>query len=119
MNNLFKLSVILLILDSIFIYFTKNKFANQIQLVQNSPMEIDFYAAALTYVILIYVLNYFIIKENKNEKDAFLLGLCIYGVYELTTKSLLKNWSYETVIMDTLWGGILFSLTTYLLKMWK
>jgi len=46
--------------------------------------------------------------------DAFLLGLTIYAVYELTSMALLKKWSWLTVIMDTTWGGILFGLTTYL-----
>jgi len=56
----------------------------------------------------------FYYKDNKSIQDAFLLGIIEYGVYELTTKSLLKNWNYKTVIIDTLWGGILFSLTTYI-----
>ena len=117
MNSLVKSSIMLIILDSIFIYFIKGRFNNQIQLVQNSPMKIDFISAILTYILLIFALYYFIIKENKSEKDAFILGFCIYGVYELTTKSLLEKWSYETVIIDTLWGGVLFCLTTYLIKL--
>jgi uncharacterized membrane protein len=82
-------------------------------------MQIDFIAAILTYVLLIFAVYYFIIQQNKNEKDAFLLGICIYGVYELTTKALLKNWSYKTVIIDTLWGGTLLSLTTFIVRSWK
>jgi len=74
----------------------------------------DYLSAALCYIFLIYGLYYFIIKDNKKINDAFLLGLFVYGVYELTNKSLLKDWSYKTVITDTLWGGVLFSLTTYL-----
>lgn len=45
--------------------------------------------------------------------EAFLLGLVIYGVYETTTYSVLKNWKISTVITDTLWGGVLFYLTTF------
>ena len=66
----------------------------------------------LCYVFIIFGLNYFIIQPHKNVQDAFLLGLVIYAIYELTTKALFKNWSYLTVILDTLWGGILFGLTT-------
>jgi len=42
----------------------------------------------------------------------FLLGIIIYSVYDLTSLALLKNWSVKTAIIDTLWGGILFTLTT-------
>ena len=44
--------------------------------------------------------------------DAFLLGIVIYGVYESTNYAILKNWNIKAVALDTLWGGILFALTT-------
>lgn len=34
-------------------------------------------------------------------------GLCVYGVYELTNYSILNNWSFKIVIIDTLWGTVL------------
>jgi uncharacterized membrane protein len=42
------------------------------------------------------------------------LGIVIYGVYEFTNLSLLKNWKVLTTILDTTWGGVLFASTTYL-----
>ena len=42
-----------------------------------------------------------------------ILGAVIYGVYEGTSYALLKNWKISTVIVDTLWGGVLFGLTTF------
>jgi uncharacterized membrane protein len=69
---------------------------------------------AITYVFLIFILEYFIISKKENYKTAFLLGLSVYAVYELTNYSLFKNWTILTVIIDTLWGGILFGLTTLL-----
>ena len=68
----------------------------------------------VTYIFLIYGLHYFIISKHASIKDAFILGLVIYAVYEFTNYSIFKNWSIKTVCMDTLWGGILFSLTTFL-----
>ena len=50
----------------------------------------------------------------KYIKDAFLLGIFVYGVYEGTSYSILKNWTIYTILIDTLWGGTLFALTTYL-----
>jgi uncharacterized membrane protein len=40
--------------------------------------------------------------------------LVIYGVYETTTLGLFTNWSFTTVVLDTLWGASLFAITTYL-----
>jgi uncharacterized membrane protein len=67
-------------------------------------------------IFLILGLYYFIIKPNRSIKDAFLLGLVIYGVYEGTNYALFNNWSEYIVIIDTLWGGILFALTTFIIK---
>ena len=88
------------------------EFKNQIEKVQQSPFRMNYFGAILAYVLLIFGLYWFIIKENKGLIDAFLLGIIIYGVYEGTTKALLKKWDYKTMIIDTLWGGILMSLTT-------
>jgi hypothetical protein len=107
-------AIIFITIDSIYLNLIKNYFKKQIQSVQGSSIQINFLGAALCYLFLIIGINYFIIKPRKSISDAFLLGLVIYGVYETTNYSLFKNWSILTVFMDTLWGGILFAITTYL-----
>jgi uncharacterized membrane protein len=118
-NNRVKLlisAIIFVVLDSIYLNLIKDYFSKQINLVQNSPIKIDFLAILLCYIFLIFGINYFIIQPNRSIQDAFILGIIIYGVYETTNKALLTKWSWLTVIMDTLWGGILFALTTYIIK---
>ena len=119
-NNRVKLlisAIIFVVLDSIYLNLIKDYFVKQINLVQGSPIKIDFLAILLCYIFLIFGINYFIIQSNRSIQDAFILGIIIYGVYETTNKALLTKWSWLTVIMDTLWGGILFALTTYIIKM--
>lgn len=105
-------AITLVVVDSVYLQFIKGYFAEQIKSVQGSPMKINYLSAIICYIFLIIGINYFIIKPNKSIKDAFLLGLVIYGVYETTNKSLLDKWKWTTVFIDTLWGGILFALTT-------
>jgi uncharacterized membrane protein len=117
-NFLMLISAILLIsIDSIYLSIITNFFTNQIQNVQSSQLKINYLGAALCYIFLIVGLNYFIIKPNKSVNEAFLLGIVIYGVFETTNYALFKNWSIITVIIDTLWGGILFGLTTYIINL--
>ena len=117
-NFLMLLSAIIFIsLDFIYLQSIKNYFQKQVQSVQGSAMQVNYLGAALCYVFLIVGINYFIIKPNRSVTDAFLLGLVIYGVYETTNYALFKNWSIITVIIDTLWGGILFALTTYIVSL--
>jgi uncharacterized membrane protein len=94
----------------------KNYFSKQIERVQGEKLTVNFLGVAICYILLISGLNYFIIEPKKSVYDAFLLGIVIYGVYETTNYSLFKNWSILTVIIDTLWGGILFAATTFLSK---
>ena len=118
-NNRVKLlitAIIFVVLDSIYLNLIKDYFVKQINLVQGSPIKIDFLAILLCYIFLIFGINYFIIQPNRSIQDAFILGIIIYGVYETTNKALLTKWSWLTVIMDTLWGGTLFALTTYIIK---
>jgi uncharacterized membrane protein len=111
-----KSGIVFLILDGIYLTLMKNYFNKQIKLVQGSPIEMNIFATILCYLTLIFALNYYIIKPKMTPIDAFILGLVIYAVYEFTTKGLLKNWMWSTVIMDTLWGGVLFALTTWIVR---
>ena len=112
-------AIILILIDSIYLHTMKSYLMNQVQKVQNTAITPNYIAIFICYVFLITGLNYFIIKPNKSVSDAFLLGIVIYGVYETTNWATFKNWSTITVIMDTLWGGILFALTTWIVRFIK
>ena len=107
-------AILFVCIDSIYLNLMRGYFDNQVKKVQGSPIQLNFVGALITYIFLIFGINYFIISKNKSVNDAFLLGLVIYGVYEFTNLSLLKNWNWLTTILDTTWGGVLFASTTYL-----
>ena len=103
-------------IDYIYLNLIKVYFGKQVQAVQGSPLKINYLGAILCYIFLIIGLNYFIIKPKRSVQDAFLFGLIIYAVFETTNWALFKNWSVLTVLIDSLWGGILFALTTYIVR---
>jgi len=105
-------AIVFVILDGIYLNLVKGYFNKQVKSIQGSDIQINIIATGLVYVVLIYGLNYFIIRKNKSVKEAALLGFFVYSVYELTNLALFKNWSIFTVIIDTLWGTVLFALTT-------
>ena len=110
------IAILLVAIDSIYLNGIKDYFNTQIKSVQGSQIQINFLGAILCYVLLSFGLYYFIVNPNKSIKDAFLLGIVIYGVYETTNYTLFKNWSMKTVFIDTLWGGLLFAMTTYIIR---
>jgi uncharacterized membrane protein len=110
-------AIVFITIDFIYLNVMKDYFNKQIQDIQGSKIELNLLGAALCYIFLIYGLNYFIIKPRKTVSEAFLLGLVIYGVFETTNYAMFKKWSMLTVIMDTLWGGLLFASTTYIINL--
>ena len=107
-------AILFVLIDGIYLTSVSHYFDKQISLIQKTSIKLDFTATIICYFFLILGLHYFILRENKSIFDAFLLGLVIYMVYETTNKAILKDWSWKTVMIDGIWGGILFALTTYL-----
>ena len=119
-KNIVLSAVIMLVLDAIYLTSFSKYFNKQVNEVQGSDISFRWIPTILCYILLIFGLNYFILSTDmsKNQKiiNAILLGLVIYGVYETTTYAILKNWKLSSVILDTLWGGILFGLTTFIIN---
>lgn len=109
-KNYLLLSFILVIIDSIYLKLVYKFLNKQIKFIQSSKISVDIPSAILCYLFLSLGFYYFIVKKKSTNLDAFLLGLLIYGVYETTNKAMLKDWKWETVIFDTMWGGTLFFL---------
>ena len=112
LKNLLISGAVMLGLDFIYLSAFSKFFNKMVNSIQGSPIAFNVVGAVLCYILLIFGLNYFIIDQKKSWMDAFLLGIVIYGVYETTSYAILKKWKLESVAIDTLWGGILFALTT-------
>ena len=110
-------AIVFVTIDFFYLNLMKSYFANQIKKIQNKTMTINVLGVLLCYIFLIFGINYFIIKPKRSVQDAFLLGLIIYGVYETTNLATFSDWSLFMVVMDTLWGGVLFALTTYIVSL--
>ena len=111
-----KIGILTIIIDYFYLSFIKNKFNKMIVKIQGSEIELNYFAAALCYLLLIFCLKYFVIDKKFTDLEAFYLGIIIYGIYETTSAATLKNWSNEIIILDTIWGGILFYLISKIFK---
>ena len=112
-KNLLISGIVMLALDYIYLTNSHAYFNPLIKNIQGSDIKLRIMPAIFCYFFLVYGLNFFIIDENKTPDEAFILGVVIYGVYETTNYAILNNWEPKAVIMDTMWGGILFYLTAY------
>lgn len=108
-------SLVFISLDSVYLKLSKDYFKSQIKRVQGSPLEMNIVGLLLCYTFLVFGFHYFVIEKKMSLLDSFWLGILIYSVYELTNYALFTNWSFMTVIIDTLWGGVLFFLAAFII----
>ena len=106
-------SILLVIIDSVYLSMIgKPLFEKTVAAIQGSKLVVNMPPAIFTYILMAIILNYFIISANKPAFDAFILGFCAYGIFDFTNLAIFKNYTLKTAIMDTLWGAILFYVTT-------
>jgi len=109
----FILSVIFIVIDSIYLKTMSSHFQNLVKKIQGGEeMKFRYIPAIFCYFFLVFGLQYFIINKNGTILDAAILGWVIYGVYETTNAVIFKDWDLKSIIIDTIWGGILYALTT-------
>ena len=112
LKTILVITVVMLLLDSVFLTAIYGTFNKMIRGIQGSDIKMRLMGAVVCYVALVGLLYYFIIAEKRSALEAAFLGSGIYAVYESTSYALLKDWDYRVAIIDTVWGGILFYLTT-------
>jgi len=122
MNNIMRfniidfllVAIIVIFLDSIFLFFMKNRFRKQLQKITGKPLSINIIGVIACYIILVFGLYYFVIYKNLSLFDSALMGFIIYGVYETTSMATFADWNILNAIIDTIWGATLFVLTKIL-----
>ena len=122
MNNYFlgllKALIAISILDYIYLKSTSNIFFKLVNTIQKSPLKLRIYPTIMVYVLIFLMWVVFIYNQRdkfsfkQNIFRSFLLGLCTYGIYDFTNIAIFKDWSIKVVLMDTIWGGVLYSLIT-------
>lgn len=115
-------SVILLIIDAIYLSSFSKDYDILFRKIQGKPLTVKIVPAVVVYMLLVGSWFMFIYKEmhRYTTKEiigrAFMLGFFIYGVFDATNMAIFDQYSARLAIIDSFWGGILFGLTTALFK---
>jgi uncharacterized membrane protein len=107
-------AITLVTIDSIYITLVGDWFKNSISKIQKSPFKLNYLGAILSYIFLLFLLYKFIIHPKKPVTDAVLLGMGIYAVFDFTNLAIFNNYPFFLSILDIVWGGLLFGLTTFI-----
>ncbi len=99
--------------------YYRRELASLARLGPDGKLDPVYWAAGVVYLLLAFGILFFVVPEKGDEMNfvwvamrGFAFGAVVYGVYEFTNFATLRNWSVSLVVVDTLWGGILCSLTS-------
>lgn len=81
----------------------------------------QFYLSALgVWLLLAFGVEYFVLPNSTSKKDAFingaLMGLLVYGVYDLTNLATILKWTPTFALQDVIWGTFLTATISFLRK---
>ena len=91
--------------------------------VENGSAQINLGVGLGAWAVIVVMTMIFVTKSGyaSSVSSALwygaILGLCLYGVYDLTNLTFLKNYSVTFAMVDIVWGWVicaLVSLTMYL-----
>ena len=109
-----------LVLDSFYLGYMSDYYSKLIYDIQKSNMKLKLVPTIGAYIIIMFSWYYFIYKnltsktKYKSIMDSAILGFCMYSLFDLTNNAIFENWDIKTVIIDSLWGMILYTIPTTL-----
>jgi len=109
------LAIIIVLVDIPWLWYISGPFGETVKQIQGGrPMVARMFFAIPVYFALAYLLSI-----ASDWKQAFLIGLCTYAVYDFTNLTTLNHYGFQLAIMDSLWGGTLLATSYYLAKRFK
>ena len=115
----------LLILDFLWIgLYMGSRYSTMIKKIQGKAMKPNWLYAIIAYTLMVIGLNLFVLPNINVKKVTikdcltygFMFGLVLYGVYDFTIGAVLEKWSMSLAVLDVLWGGFVYFISSYILK---
>jgi uncharacterized membrane protein len=105
--------VLLLLLDAVWLTANAPASRRLIATIQGAPLQIRWIPAAIVYLLIAAGVVVFAVTDSALESAGrgALLGLVIYGVYDLTNLATLTNYTVPYALADIVWGTFLCGAT--------
>lgn len=114
MKELIVFSIIMLAIDYVWLTNIMSIFYRTFFSKINVKSDVRIPYALMAYLLMILGYNYFVKNTSNKLYNSFVFGAILFGVYGFTVGALFKDYSWKLALLETLWGGILYTLTTYL-----
>jgi uncharacterized membrane protein len=106
-------AVLFLAIDAVMLtLFMKPLFSSHLgEAMRDSPMLAPAGLFYLAYVAgLVFLVSIPALRDAARGRAAHhgvIIGAMAYGTYEFTSMSIMKDWSWQMVAADTMWGAVL------------
>ena len=107
-------SLIMIIIDYFWINNVMSKMYKPFLKAMNIEINMRLAFAIVAYLLMVCGYIFFINNTKDEYKNSILLGGIIFGVYGFTVGALFKGYSLQLALTETLWGALLYSMTTFL-----
>ena len=117
-RKIFLVGLIVLILDFIVLKMLGfgSIFLDMLTKIQNKKSNVKPLGFILSYLVVIFQIYYFVIEKKFTLIESFLLGFTSYAIFDLTNYTLLNKYTFKIGLIDSIWGGILYMLTNYIVN---
>jgi uncharacterized membrane protein len=113
-RHLLVITIVVLLLDAIWLTATATSSRQLFAAIQGKPLQIRWIPAIATYAVMIIAIWFFAVQPSADVAEAAgrgaLLGLTMYGLYDLTNYSTLKEYTLQFTLTDMAWGTTLFTI---------
>jgi uncharacterized membrane protein len=117
-TKIISVGIIVLILDFIVLKLLGfgSIFLDMLTKIQNKRSKVKPLGFILSYLVIIFQIYYFVIEKKFTLIESFILGFTSYAIFDLTNYTLLNKYSFKIGLIDSIWGGILYTLTNYIVN---
>jgi len=117
-KKIISVGIIVLILDFIVLKMLGfgSIFLDMLTKIQNKKSKVKPFGFILSYLIVIFQIYYFVIEKKFTLMESFILGFTSYAIFDLTNYTLLNKYNFKIGLIDSIWGGILYTLTNYIVN---
>ena len=105
-------AIVLVALDQLFLFANRKMYVSSVEKVQHIVIQPRYLGWLSAYVSIVVALFWFILRNHRPIWEAMLLGLLWNAAFEGFLYGFFTHWSLDVAIIDTLWGSVLFGLTT-------
>lgn len=114
-SQLATVAAVMLVLDGVWLTANNAYHRSVFAAIQGKPLAIRMIPAALVYILMIGAVWFFAVEPSKTWLEAAgrgaLIGLAMYGVYDMTNYATLTAYPLAFALSDMLWGAFLCGAT--------